>query len=413
MLECLVLLTLIGLLLASQRKMGLANPFQVYFSVWFSVFFGYYVFSDFFIKVSFEFLYLMLTAKVVALLLLIVVILKPAAQIKSRNMRNLAFDIWPEERFVFFAQIIVFVALPLVYGRAVQLADGSSIFSVLGYIKLRTAMTEEGRGYGYLAYLFTLAFVVTSLQLNLVFKKIIRLPYFIFSVVISLFYAYLGTGRTFILLFAVLMLFPLIIMGIIRFRGLFISIALIAFLFVFVAAMTAKGVSVDESFSSNVKSFLENLAGYTVAPILAFFRLMSTKVEVDFGANSFRILYSLLYSFGLFGFPPVALVRDYAFVPGPTNVYTVYEVYFRDFSYLGVVVPPLFLIGHWWLYAKARRFGGVWIFYYSVSVYPLLMQFFQDQYFSLLSTWIQIGFWYWLLMKNSNKKRINKLINYA
>ncbi|NTQ55438.1 oligosaccharide repeat unit polymerase, partial [Enterococcus faecium] len=31
-----------------------------------------------------------------------------------------------------------------------------------------------------------------------------------------------------------------------------------------------------------------------------------------------------------------------------------------------------------------------WIFLYSILIYPLLMQFFQDQYFSIFSTWMQL-----------------------
>jgi oligosaccharide repeat unit polymerase len=95
---------------------------------------------------------------------------------------------------------------------------------------------------------------------------------------------------------------------------------------------------------------------------------------------------------------PIALLRDYESVPNLTNVYTVYEVYFRDFWYFGVLVPPVFLVVHWELYRRANFIGGIWIFFYSASIYPLVMQFFQDQYFSMLSMWMQIGFWYWFLL---------------
>jgi oligosaccharide repeat unit polymerase len=106
----------------------------------------------------------------------------------------------------------------------------------------------------------------------------------------------------------------------------------------------------------------------------------------------------LQYALGLSNIQPVALIKEFTYVPDLTNVYTVYEVYFRDFSYSGILIPPLFLVGHYWLYRKALLFGGVWIFYYSASVYPLVMQFFQDQYFSILSLWIQVAFWFWLIL---------------
>lgn len=413
MLECLVLLTLAGMVFASQRKMGLANPFQVYFFVWFLVFFGYYVFGGIFIKVSFEFLYLMLAAKAFAFLLFLIIFLAPSTQLNMRKLSRSMLNVQPEERLVLVVQIIVFCILPFVYKRAVDLAGGNDVFAIVGYTRLRYAMTEEGRGFGYFGYFFMLAFVVGSLQVNSFFKKNIGLPQLIFSLATSLIYLYFGTGRTYVLLFAALVFCPLILMKLINTKGLIISIFLIIFLFVFVATMTAKGVSVDEGISDNAESFIVNLAGYTIAPVLAFFHLTNSVMVVDLGENTFRIIYSLVYSLGLSATPPVALIREYAFVPVPTNVYTVYDVYFRDFSYLGVVIPPLFLIFHWWLYLKARRLGGAWIFYYSASIYPLLMQFFQDQYFSLLSTWIQIAFWYWLLIKKSNKEGLKKLLIYA
>jgi oligosaccharide repeat unit polymerase len=160
-------------------------------------------------------------------------------------------------------------------------------------------------------------------------------------------------------------------------------------------------------FSENLESFLENLISYTIAPVLALFGLMNTELMLDYGLNSLRGLIAVLYSFGLIESPPVNLIKNYEFVPNPTNVYTVYEVYFRDFYYFGLLIPPLFLLVHWWLYAKALRIGGRWVFYYAASVYPLLMQFFQDQYFSLFSMWVQVGFWYWLFLKSEKQNTLS------
>ena len=411
MLECLLLLTFTGLLLASQRRMGPANPFQIYFLVWFLVFFGYYILGKSFINVSFEFLVLMFAAKAIAFLFLTVLIFVPSTHIDWRM--GVALPALPKERLVLLAQIIVFCAMPLVYKRAVDLAGGDDVFTVLGYIKLRGSTTAEGEGFGFLAYFSALALVVSSLQVQSYLKKVIGLPSLAISVAISLFYVYMGTGRTFVLMFAVLMICPLIVMRIIRIKGLLVFMSLVFVAFVFVAAMTEKGISVEAGFSENIESLLDNLRGYTIAPLLALFRLTISGVAIDWGLNTFRSFVSLFHALGLTDAAPVALIKDYEVAPDPTNVYTVYEVYFRDFSYSGIIVPPLFLIVHWWLYLKARRVGGNWIFYYSASTYPLLMQFFQDQYFSLLSLWMQIGFWYWLLVKNTNKERPNNLIGYA
>ena len=49
-----------------------------------------------------------------------------------------------------------------------------------------------------------------------------------------------------------------------------------------------------------------------------------------------------------------------------------------------------------------------YVLLYSISLYALFMQFFQDQYFSLLSTWLQYLFlivsYFWILPKLENRK---------
>jgi oligosaccharide repeat unit polymerase len=123
-----------------------------------------------------------------------------------------------------------------------------------------------------------------------------------------------------------------------------------------------------------------------------------------YGANTFRFFYALLFKIGISDVKPQELIREYMYIPDPINVYTVYENYYLDYSYYGMIIPGIFLIVHYLLYAKARRKSGVWTFYYASSTYPLIMQFFQDQYFSLLSIWLQVIFWYYLFISLPEKK---------
>ncbi|MGX6565689.1 O-antigen polymerase [Cupriavidus necator] len=395
MFEILLLITLAGLLTASRRQLGFGNPFQIYFFVWFFLLFGYYLSRDTFISVSVEFIIIILAAKLLALFIMISCCLR--LQVGSAEVWRHGV-IARKSRFIDLAQLVVIIALPFVYGRATEIADGESIFTVLGYIKLRAAITEDGEGYGILAYLWVLSFVTTSVSIFLCRQSNLGGGRLWLSVAVSLCYCYLSTGRTYILFFLCLALVPLMNVGAVRMRGLLIALVIFAALSIFVAAMTAKGISADEGIAENIESFLESLRGYVVGPFLAFSRLVEWNPDLSWGENTFRLFVSLQYALGISDKAPVSLVKGYAFVPDPTNVYTVYEVYFRDFSYIGVLIPPVFLMVHYWLYRRARSSGGVWIFYYSASVYPLVMQFFQDQYFSLLSTWIQVWFWYWLFM---------------
>jgi oligosaccharide repeat unit polymerase len=392
MLELLLLLTLGGLTLASHRRMGLANPFQIYFLIWLLVFFGYYFYATSFIKLQSEFLVLMLITKSIAILFLIVILINTTTknQVISNNSVNIK-----NRSLLDIAQILVLLIIPLVYKKALSLSNGVDIFSVLGYVQLRAAMTEDGQGFGFLNYFYVLSYVLSSISVILYINKKIGVLRLSASIAISLFYVYIGTGRTGALLLLLLIFIPLVLLKIFRLKGIFIFSLLVIILFVFIAGMTAKGVSVESGTLENIESFLENIRGYTVAPILAFSKFIDLNNSVGFGENIFRTFFAIFYSLGMTDIPPIALIRDYTYVPDATNVYTVYEVYFRDFSYFGIFIPPLFLLFHWWLYRKALQKGGIWIFYYAASSYPLMMQFFQDQYFSLLSSWVQIGFWYW------------------
>ncbi|RZJ37028.1 MAG: oligosaccharide repeat unit polymerase [Chryseobacterium sp.] len=77
---------------------------------------------------------------------------------------------------------------------------------------------------------------------------------------------------------------------------------------------------------------------------MAFSKFLYILPSPSFGENTFRTFFSILYSLDFMSEPPIALVRGFEYVPDPTNVYTVYEVYVRDFWYLGVFLPPTFTV---------------------------------------------------------------------
>jgi oligosaccharide repeat unit polymerase len=407
--EILLLLTAAGLVLACDPRLGFGNPFQIYFLTWLPVLIAFFIFRETFIAISNEYLLLVLTAKAVALLLTLV------ARVQSSNHASVGSyaSLNLRTNLIAVAQLLVCLAAPFAYLRAKELAGGEDIFTVVGYIALRSTMTEDGGQIGLLAYFSVLSYSVTSLTLLAYKKNAASFFRLMFSLAISLFYVYLSTGRTSLLLLFSLTLMPLIMLGAIRMKGVLIGFFLVAATFVFAAGMTAKGVSVDSGFSENTASLIENLRAYTVAPFLAMSKLVESDRALEWGANTFRFPLSVMYATGLTDQSPPALIRDYAFVPDPTNVYTVYDVYFRDFSYPGMLIPPALLAFHWWLYRQARRTGGKWIFYYAASACPLAMQFFQELYFSMLSIWIQTGFWFWIFLLPEKKIRENLQLHHA
>lgn len=404
--EALVLLSGLSFLLANRRPLGSANPFQIYFAVWFSVFLVYSATRDTFIEPQPVFLFSILVTIAVAFALLVAFTSKKRAhwgRLPSINSISL------NKRLFLGAQFATTLALGLVFVRAQALAGAASVFSGLGYIGLRSSITNDGQSFGILAYCFVPSFVLASLAIFLYRQREIGVAVLFMSLGTGLLYAYFSTGRTSILLFFCLTIIPLVIIGEIRARSLAIILFLLSVSFFYSAMMTGKGVSSEADFATNIASFADNLRGYTVAPLLALSTVFGHDLDPTFGQNSLRFFISVFYSLGLVETPPVPLIREFAYVPDATNVYTVYEVYIKDFLWIGLLIPPLFLIGHEFLYRKARIIGGVWIFYYSASVYPLLMQFFQDQYFSLMSQWIQIVFWYLLFLWNQRSTHQTEL----
>jgi oligosaccharide repeat unit polymerase len=431
MLELLLLITFAGAILASCARMGIGNPFQIYFMIWFSVILGFYFTRGIYISVEADFIVLLIAAKFLSFVLLFIIYtVMPANHIskvqsvitknifrkmvKSRPVGSYSqkFLYFTKRQcyLVFLAQITVTIALPFAYLQAVTLAGGDNIFTLQGYIKLRLAKTLGIESTGFLIYFTPLAFVISSFTIFLYRQGKVHCTRIISSIIVSISYAYLSTGRTYFLMFMCVTVLPLVIFKEIRSKGISISIFIIVAFFGLIAGMTAKGISINQSLIENFRSFFESVRCYTISPLVAFSNLVEGEPNLDFGVNTFRFIIKLLHALGLSDTEPVALIKDYTFVPDPINVYSVYEVYFRDFSYMGIIIPPLFLVGHYWLYRKAIRSGGVWVFYYSSSVYPLVMQFFQDQYFSLLSMWIQFGFWFFLFChsKQFHSPRINR-----
>jgi oligosaccharide repeat unit polymerase len=396
MIELLTTICVVGFLLSSGRRLGLGNPFQLYFAVWSSVFIGYILSRNAFLPMPGEAVALLLLAKLGSFVVLVATVATSKALVGGHgSSQSHALEV--NESLVWITLLSVVLGLPLAYVRAVQLA-GADIFTVLGYIQLRSALTDGQQDFGLISYLSMPSFVVSSLcvtQYALHRRGFLRM---ILAVTASLFFVYLSTGRTFVLLLLVMVFAPLVLLKKIRFKGVFVALSVAILLFLAVATMTSKGVSLEEDFRSNVKSFSDSLGGYTIAPVVAFSGMSLEESTAPFGQSIFRFFFAVFYSLGLTDSPPISLVREYAFVPGPTNVYTVYEVYWTDLSYFGMLVPSVFLVGHWLLYRSASRGSGISIFLCSASYYPLIMHFFQDQYVSLISQWLQLVFWYWLLL---------------
>lgn len=404
MFEALILVTFIGFVLANHSRLGTGNPYQIFFFVWLTVYIGYYFTRDLFIRIDSAFVFVTLVSQYFTLFLLIISYLKSSGVTQARRAPDL-LTIQLKKWFYYPLFVLVVIGAYPTYLKAIELANGQSIFTIVGFMTLRNSITYENRDFGILGYLTPLSIIVTMVSAVSWRNRQIYFLLFLVSLLTSLFYCYMATGRTFILMLFCFVFMPFFIARVFSRASLILTGVVFLSLFLFIAGMTGKGISFDNTFSQNVRTFQENIVGYTTAPFVAMAHLFANFDTAEYGVNSLRFFFAVLQKLELADVQSVQLVKDYVMTPFPTNVYTVYEVYYRDFLYYGFFIPPLFLVLHFWLYRSAVVRGGRWIMFYAASTYPLVMVFFQDQYFSLTSQWIQMIFWLTLLCERSRTGR--------
>lgn len=145
--------------------------------------------------------------------------------------------------------------------------------------------------------------------------------------------------------------------------------------------------------SSYINNFKKQFLIYGCGGIIAIQQMFDTGNIVQYnGLNTFRFFIAIYDKIFCSNYAK-PLVQDFISIGNgvTTNVYTFYQYYINDFGYIYAILMQ-FLTGifHGISYKKMSQMKNYWIYIFSFSIYPLVMQFFQDQYISLISTWIQI-----------------------
>jgi|SRR5882672_210286 len=277
--------------------------------------------------------------------------------------------------------------LPLLIVRAMHIADQSGFENFL--IGLRVELSSEGSiGYGFLGNASMLSYFTTFVYaIERSNSKWERLEYYL-SLVVSFVYAVLSTGRTAFFLIIVV----LTGIGSMR-KGLSIrtlAAAAVVFLLCFglFAISLGKGGDLQASLAENLSSIQESLVQYALGPLPAFDHVVRTGAGPQYGKNVFLDILNL--SKRLTGRPPISPIQQEVAVPFPTNVYTAIHPVYLDFGVLGVVLA-FGLIGAASTYLYLRAIAGerLFIFYYSISLFPLLYSTFSDQYFAPMLSWFK------------------------
>lgn len=165
-----------------------------------------------------------------------------------------------------------------------------------------------------------------------------------------------------------------------RFRHITAGILVLICFFAAITFMRT-GNKTDSDFYSTA------LKVYTVSAIPALDQqIHSFYSRLD--NNTFRTVYLWLNKIGFnFDIPPV--VADFVFVPYPTNVFTYLYPYYIDFGFFGAILICFFLGAcHGYFHIMAVNGSVRHIIFASLLSFPLLMQFFSDQYFMWMSNWI-------------------------
>ncbi len=237
--------------------------------------------------------------------------------------------------------------------RAMELASHRTTNSFLMDIRFALSYPELGYegGYGWLSYAVPVAFSATFILISLDRGQRSRVLVFL-SVCLSLYYAVLMTGRTFV--FQLIIPCAVILLAKAGYRVSVMS---------FVKLVVVLGcVFIGFGYALNKLETVEMTTGtvvsiYFLGPMSAMSQILEMPREVTDGAQTFRTFIAIASRLGA-EVEPVELVKDFVFVPYPANTFTVFRPYYEDFG-IGFIFLTQFVFGvlHARLYKWALNGG--------------------------------------------------------
>lgn len=308
--------------------------------------------------------------------------------------------------------MIQIIILSIEIINAIEVVSNNYINNWWFSLKYARTMDYYNKGvlFDYTAILsFVITFILFSIYLfykNNDKKKLKKL--LILQLIIAVLFSLLSMGRTFIFQLIIPIFFIYIIsksknnVQTLRVLIIFATIAILVFFLI-------NSLKFINSTSNIMNSFYLYMSG----SIKAFIDWIEINNDsLLYGENTFRFFLALFNSLGI-DVDSKEIVEDFIMLGNgfSTNVYTVYKWYYSDFGLLyALFIQFLLGIFHGIMYKNAYKKGTISsIVLLSISYYPLIMQFFQDQYISLTSTWIQVFFWNLVILKSGIFISIRKL----
>lgn len=298
----------------------------------------------------------------------------------------------------FFRKLVLFILLISVPLSLKYLNGlGYYITDKLFYFKTRHAINYENLSLGFVRVLPSLAIV------NFLFSyRYVKNAFTVFiSLLLAMFFIYVNTGRTSLLL---LLIGSLVVRSSkygFRFRSFLIPIIFLVLVFGILGIVSNKGGSLDNSLSENIVSLASNMLGYVISPIAAFDYYLENNEPSYALMNTLRFPSALLNSIG-FDVEMADIVQPFVKIPFITNVYGLPHYYYSDMGALYSILIVLFFGLIFGLLYTKNNMSFLPLIIRVIIFYVLTMFYFQDQVLSILSLWLQILIWSFLYAKYSN-----------
>lgn len=285
----------------------------------------------------------------------------------------------------FFTALSVIIAPYMLY-KAVGFALQNGSADNLMYT-LRDQVTDEDSGFslGPIAYYIHVVYVMLFVIADEKGKT--KRAYFIFAMLMCFVFFFVQMSK--IILFVCLLstLYLFYANGKIRLRTIVLTMSAFAFLGILFTQLRTS----DDGDTEKTFTLMDLFSIYIVSPIVAF-SYEVPNISEYWGYETFRPLYNIFHAMGFTQVTPFnALAKDFVFVPFPTNVYTMMCPMFHDFGYWGIggfAAVEGVIMGY--VYKKANTGNTILRCLYAYFVAIIVLQFFDEQFFSGISNIIQI-----------------------
>jgi len=253
-----------------------------------------------------------------------------------------------------------------------------------GITAQRNGQAIEGMASGISIY-----FVSWTLFTAIMFMLERRDKTFWFLAFLALLTSILTTGRTSLLqLFAALICTHLMTNGRVRlWDALKVArIPLLLFGFFFLGLVFVNKNQQSQLYASGIAQIAGVFfVSYIVGPLAAFDAFLQNPGGLGEVPNhTFKFYLTILAHLHLIQYTPAPMLQEFVGVPYPVNVYTMYKDYVIDFGVSGALAA-IAIIGflHALLYRKAMTGSFLGGFLFALSMFPVTMAIFTDQYSSL------------------------------